>query len=91
MRLTMILVLSVLGLGCAYQGSLPVIPGHHWARSEFGADLFRNSDGQQSAHFGTEGPGPAQICPFDTDVSCHYFETDGQALEWLRQQYAGGR
>lgn len=67
--------------------ALPNIPHHHWKRAPFGASLYAD-DGHESASFiGNIGGDPAQVCDFDSSTSCHYFESNEQALNWLRLQY----
>ena len=80
--------MAMLGMvGCATTIKLPDIPNHHWRRNPDGATLYRN-DGHESASFiGTLFGDSAQVCDFDSAQTCQYFESNQQALEWLRLQF----
>ena len=88
MRKILIVVLSAAMLGCGPFRTLPRIAGHHWHRNVFGAGLYEDSTGVESASFiGANFGDPAQVCAFDKSGPCRDFEEDDQALQWLANQY----
>lgn len=88
-RLSVLLVLcAMMGMAACYVGKLPPIPGHHWRHAPFGAELY-SDDGIEAASFDESSTGDAaQVCQFEPNSGCHYFESDAQALNWLAAQYA---
>ena len=80
---------TVGGIGCGFGAKLPPIPGYHWVRSPFGALLYNDSTGENSASFNSAvfGDG-AQVCSFEPGkAGCKYFQTDAQSLSYLADQY----
>jgi len=71
---------------CSF-AKLPPIKGHHWNRAPFGANLYDDATGREAASFIGTALDSAQVCRFDADERCEYFDTDKAALAWLAEQY----
>lgn len=81
-----VLTLLLIMIGCTTE-PLPVIKDHHWKRNLFGYVLW-NNNGEIGAVFNFANGDMAQVCTYEKPESgCKYFETNKQALAWLKEQY----